>query len=521
MRCIYRQWHWLWPPASGDVGYWYWLTQVSVVSCLIILSGVLGTQFATIPGNVSAVWVPDALALAAMLIWGWRIWPGIFMGTLLPGLITLNLTPLFIVSLVLISFGDVLTAIASTALIQRFTRTRYPFNRTSDVLFFIAFGVCLNQLLDATIGTFLLIISNILAWSDVGTVFLTWWISGSAGIMIVTPPLLTWYFLVYHPWRYEQKPLNIQPINCEFALWLSLIFIVSSLAFWYRFSIEYLILVLLIWSVFRFSRPWTTLTISLLSVAAILGTAQERSTFIKEDINQSLLFLDSFIGTLSITTLFLMAILEERSQLVRKLEQAKDNLEASVTQRTHELSEANEKLRKISITDSLTQCFNRLKIDELLDYNLALYHRYKQIFSIILFDLDYFKRVNDHHGHLVGDALLVEIVRLFQKRLRNTDILGRWGGEEFIIICPNTSSSDAYKLAEKLRQVLASTNFEPVGYTTASFGIVECGERHQLPQDLIRHADEALYEAKAMGRNCTVVYHRSLDSINSFSRASE
>lgn len=513
MRCIHHAWPWIWPPASENISGWRWLTQVIAIASAIILSGTLGTHFTTIPGNVSAVWLPDGIALAAALIFGPQIWSGIFLGTFCFGLLSYSLTPLFFICLILLAIIDVLIAISTAALIQHFTQTPYPFNKTSDALVFIAFGVCLNQILDATIGTFLLSIPSIVAWSDVGIVLLTWWISGSAGIIIVTPTILTWWFLVYHPLEHKKKH-QIQPINYELIVWLNLTFAICSISFWYNFSIEYLILVLLIWSVFRFSKPLTTLTILLVSLAAVVGTAQERSTFIREDINQSLLFLNSFIGTISITTLLLMAVLEERFQLVQKLEQSKGELEARVMQRTQALSVANAKLQKISTTDALTRCFNRLKMDEILSHNLALYHRYQQIFSVILIDLDYFKQVNDQYGHLIGDALLTEATHLFQSCLRSVDVLGRWGGEEFIIVCANTHAADANTLAEKLRETLASTYFEPVGYKTASFGVVECAECHKLPQDLVRHADEALYQAKATGRNCTVVYQSPMNPVN-------
>jgi diguanylate cyclase (GGDEF)-like protein len=101
---------------------------------------------------------------------------------------------------------------------------------------------------------------------------------------------------------------------------------------------------------------------------------------------------------------------------------------------------------------------------------------------------------------------LIEITRLLQSNLRNTDYFGRWGGEEFMIICPHTTESDAFKVAEKLRQLLATRYIAPVGYKTASFGVIACAPTHQSPQDILHYADEALYRAKRRGRNCTVCY---------------
>lgn len=502
-------WTKLCPPASGQTSGKRWLIQSFVTAAAIVLSGLLGTQYTALPGNISAVWIPDAIALAAALIWGMQSWLGILIGSVWLGCMDFTVTPSIMAGLVAIGIGDILTAISSAILIKKFTKTSYPFARAWHVLVFLVFGVCLNQILDVTLDVSILGIMTSI--SNPISIFSIWLISGAAGIVIITPTLLTLYFLTYSPWKHKKK-FEFQTINWEVVIWFILIMIVTRLAFWQKFSIEYLILILLIWSVFRFSKPWTMLTISGVSFATVIGTAQGKSIFIKDDINQSFLFLNSFVGTIMIATLFLMAVLEERSRLIDQLKKNNDDLEARVVQRTHQLSMANAKLQKLSITDGLTQCFNRLKLDEALNDHFCRYQRHQKNFSVILFDIDHFKKVNDRYGHLVGDELLVGVVRLCQSRLRSTDILGRWGGEEFMIICPNTSGVDARMLAETLRQLLASRYFSSVGHRTASFGVAECHPEQQSSQDLIRHADEALYRAKTMGRNCTVIYQPSLSA---------
>ncbi len=502
-------WPKLWPPASRQISRKHWFIQSVATTVAIVLSGFLGTQYTALPGNISAVWIPDAIALAAVLIWGNQSWLGIFLGSLWLGCMDFSMTPSIMVGLTLISLGDIFTAIGSATLIKYFTKTTYPFNRAWHVLIFLIFGVGLNQVLDVMIGVIL--IRMIMPLPDPISIFSTWFLSGAAGIIIITPTLLTFYFLVYQPWKYQNR-FKFPKINWEITIWSMLTTVVVYFAFWRRFSIEYLILVLLIWSVFRFSKPWTMITISGVSFATVIGTAQGKSVFIKDDITQSFLFLNSFVGTIAIATLFLMAVLEERSHLIHQLEQSNNHLEVRVAQRTHQLSVANAKLQELSVTDGLTQCFNRFKLDEVLNDYFARYYRHQQVFSVILFDIDYFKKVNDHYGHLVGDDLLVGVVRLCQGRLRSMDILGRWGGEEFMIICPNTSGSEARILAETLRQLLAARYFSPVGHRTASFGVAECQDKHQAPQDVIRDADEALYQAKAAGRNRTVLYCNSLNS---------
>ncbi|NEQ96875.1 MAG: diguanylate cyclase, partial [Cyanothece sp. SIO2G6] len=179
---------------------------------------------------------------------------------------------------------------------------------------------------------------------------------------------------------------------------------------------------------------------------------------------------------------------------------------AIVLYRQYLLQTYNRKLEKISVTDPLTGCCNRLKTETCLHQQESLFNRYQQTFSVILCDVDHFKKVNDTFGHLAGDAVLIETVMLFKRRLRSTDILGRWGGEEFLIIAPNTNLSAAMTLAEALRQQMANHKFSRVGQQTASFGVAEFHTGVHSISHLISQADEALYKAKARERNCVVAY---------------
>ena len=172
--------------------------------------------------------------------------------------------------------------------------------------------------------------------------------------------------------------------------------------------------------------------------------------------------------------------------------------------RQHMLATYNRKLEKIAITDPLTGCFNRLKMEEILEAQIRFYQQTSQPFSIILCDIDHFKSINDRYGHLQGDKVLAGLVQIFQKHLRPIDLLGRWGGEEFLIVCPQTSLVTACDLAEKLRLNLMHYSFGEIGFQTASFGVAEyhpgCGSQTQL----VHWADQSLYQAKGQGRNCVV-----------------
>lgn len=166
----------------------------------------------------------------------------------------------------------------------------------------------------------------------------------------------------------------------------------------------------------------------------------------------------------------------------------------------HQLVIKNEKLKRLAVTDKLTGLYNRIKLDEVLDSEIVRHVRFDGYFGIILLDIDHFKAVNDSYGHPIGDEVLISISHLLLSHIRKTDILGRWGGEEFLIICPGTDCKGAELLAEKLRYKIESYDFSQVPSCTASFGVSSIRENDDLKQ-LLSRADEALYAAKKSGRN--------------------
>lgn len=159
------------------------------------------------------------------------------------------------------------------------------------------------------------------------------------------------------------------------------------------------------------------------------------------------------------------------------------------------------RLEQIAATDPLTGAANRARFEERL---LAEQHRHDRApeipFSVLLFDVDRFKRINDTWGHAQGDIVLKEIVQQAHSQLRNIDTLARWGGEEFAVLLPQTDAKEACVVAEKIRLVVAQAEFGKVGRVTASFGVAAC-RLDESGAALLERADEALYRAKRKGRN--------------------
>ncbi|MFY4841955.1 diguanylate cyclase [Aliarcobacter butzleri] len=185
-----------------------------------------------------------------------------------------------------------------------------------------------------------------------------------------------------------------------------------------------------------------------------------------------------------------------------------NSLEEKVKQRTEELLVKNAELLRLSITDNLTKLYNRVKLDKSLQEEMNRSLRYNTNFSIILLDIDYFKKVNDNFGHQVGDEVLIESAQVLSKNIRNVDILGRWGGEEFLVICPETKIEDAIKVASHINAAIKLHKFTTYPNTvTMSLGVASFNKDIKNVDNIILNADKALYQAKEEGRDRVIAFY--------------
>ncbi len=196
-----------------------------------------------------------------------------------------------------------------------------------------------------------------------------------------------------------------------------------------------------------------------------------------------------------------------QKELLQVRERQQEMLETEIDRRTAELQRSNEalsaaqvELEHMAMTDNLTGLYNRNKMDELIDGEYRRAVRYESPFSLILMDVDHFKEVNDTYGHLVGDRVLIDCAAQLRDSLRKSDSVGRWGGEEFLVLAPNTGRDGALALAESMRQKVASYRYREEENITVSLGVAEYRSGENI-FDTVRRADEALYRAKAGGRN--------------------
>ena len=178
--------------------------------------------------------------------------------------------------------------------------------------------------------------------------------------------------------------------------------------------------------------------------------------------------------------------------------------EEALETENQKLQEQYKIVEQLSVTDKLTGLYNRNKLDATFEAEVARADRTGKPLAMIILDVDHFKMVNDTYGHHVGDITLQTVAERLKNTVRQTDIIGRWGGEEFVVICPDTPTKGAKELAEKLRKVIEAQPFPEIGHKTASFG-VSTHQAEQTVDALIIAADTALYQAKESGHNKVVV----------------
>jgi two-component system cell cycle response regulator len=175
-----------------------------------------------------------------------------------------------------------------------------------------------------------------------------------------------------------------------------------------------------------------------------------------------------------------------------------------------EVAEAQERMAEMATRDTLTGLYNRRFLMEALDREVARAKRYKSDLTLCMIDLDHFKRVNDNFGHAAGDMVLAEIGDMLKKSFRKSDILSRYGGEEFAIIMPHVREAEAREACERFRKKVASHDFDHNSLqvkVTVSMGLASYNAvAEQSPVGLVKAADQTLYQAKDHGRNLTKCY---------------
>lgn len=209
---------------------------------------------------------------------------------------------------------------------------------------------------------------------------------------------------------------------------------------------------------------------------------------------------DWYLGIIVMWGVFVLVFLLYRVVKLSGEVRERKRREAELIEVNTVLDRRSRQLETLAKTDTLTGAFNRKGIEEAIKQGLREWRHSRKPLSIVMMDVDHFKRINDTYGHGVGDEILTGISTLVKDNIRTTDLFARWGGEEFVLVCRNTRSDYAEHIAEKLRGLIEQHSFVQVDCVTASFGVASLHGGATI-EALFKAADKALYRAKAQGRN--------------------
>jgi diguanylate cyclase (GGDEF)-like protein len=441
------------------------LPLLAALTIVYVIVAKLALKLAFVNASVTAIWPCTGIALAAFLILGYRVWPAIFVGAFLANMLTAG----SIATSLGIAVGNTLEGVVGCYLVTRFARGQHAFERAEDIFKFAFFAGMVSTPVSATIGVTALALGSLTGWAMFAPVWYTWWLGDTAGAVVFTPFLLLWQQDHHLKWTRKQI--------------VELIFLFSGLLFsgWVVFGahfhhalkdypLEYLCIPFLVWAALRFGRRKTVTAILVLAVIATWGTSHGFGPFARPSQNTSILLLQAFICVVAILTLALAAEAVAHNRAVARVQE-------------------------LVITDPLTGLANYRRLLETLEAEIARCERTKRSFGVVLLDLDGLKTINDTHGHLVGTRALCRVANTLRVHCREVDTAARYGGDEFVLILPETDSNAVRRVVQRVREALSDDREEP--RISVSAGTAIFPEDGGTITELLGAADRGLYREKA------------------------
>jgi diguanylate cyclase (GGDEF)-like protein len=439
---------------------------VAGLAGVYFVAGKLGLLLAYVHASATAVWPCTGIAIAALLVFGYRVWPGILIGAFLVNLTTAG----SVQTSIAIGAGNTLEGMAACYLVTRFAGGKDVFARARDIFRFALLAGLAATTISATIGVVTLAMAGFANWEAFGSIWCTWWLGDAVGAVTVTPLLLLWWENPRLRWTHNQ----ITELAFLFLGLFSTGWIVfgkplhSELK---NYPLEYLCIPFLIWAAFRFGRRKAATALCALSAIAAWGTLHGYGPFARESQNASLLLMQAFMGIMAITTLALAAEVTEHKR-------------------------AEERVRNLAVSDPLTGLANYRQLVEALETEIKRFGRNERPFVVLLLDLDGLKKINDAFGHIVGSRALCRLADMLRLYSREMDTAGRYGGDEFVLILPETDAEAARLVAQRISKRLAEDGEEP--RLSVSIGMAVHPEDGETVNEILGAADRDLYREKGV-----------------------
>lgn len=449
------------------------------------------------PSGIAILWLPNALLLAFFLIKDKKEWK-FYIPFLIIAEIIADYGSFTLIQALQFSLVNLFETIVAAFLIKKFVgKEKLNFISTKYVLAFIFIGVNIMPAIGAIFGA-TVYYTQISTQSNIFEFWRLWFFGNAVGILVLAPLTV---MLIENYKSLKTHIFNLQNISIlVFGTYLAFeVFSRNDINFFLPTTPLIFILILL-WIVYKQGILPSLLFAFLITIIAIINTTNGTGPFSMFAEKETTIYLQEYIALLFIIVLFFGVLLKEIKDSNKKLEVLNKTLERKVKEKTKSLLQANEKLKNLAAKDSLTNIYNRRILEEFITKESFQAKRHKYSLSAIMIDIDHFKDVNDTYGHQVGDEVIIKISEIISLNIRKSDIFGRWGGEEFIIILPKTNIEEAFIVAENIRKKVEIHDFDKVGKKTISLGISEF-DFDEDALEFVKNADAAMYEAKNNGRN--------------------
>lgn len=444
------------------------LAAIGILALVYFVTGKLGLTMAFVHPSATVVWPPTGIALAALLILGYEVWPGILLGAFLVNLTTAG----SVATSMGIATGNTLEALMGAYLVTKLAGGRKAFDREQDTVKFAILAGMLSTTVAATFGVTSLCLGGFAKWTSYGAVWSTWWLGDAAGDVIVAPLLILWSSAPRPRWNRRQLLEALVLLVCLVVVGL-IVFTGFLLPGTSSYPLEYLCIPFLTWASYRFGQREAATATLLLCAVAVWGTLHGRGPFMRQTENESLLLLEAFMAVVAVMTLALAAVFAERQRAV-------------------------EQARRLAVSDPLTGLANYRKLVDELDVEIKRFRRTSRSFAILLLDLDGLKMINDTQGHLSGNRALCRLARVLRIHCRDIDTAARHGGDEFALILPGAELEPARQVAQRISDGLVNDGEQPA--ISVSIGVAICPAEGDTVEALMAAADHDLYEMKR--RSC-------------------
>ncbi len=430
-----------------------------------LVAGLFGLGLAQVHPSATAVWAPSGIALAAVLVMGTGIWPAIALAAF-----AVNLTVSgHAWSSAGIAVGNTLEAVTGAWLLVRFADGRRTLERARGVIALAVLAGMVSTMVSASIGVASLVVGGQARLADAGSVWLTWWMGDMGGDLVVAPAILLWS----GRWRVHWEARRVGEALGLFAATLAIGLFVFGGAATIGFDnspLSFLCMPVLIWAAFRFSPRMSSLVILLVYGVAVRGTVSGHGPFALGGRPDSLVLLQAFACVTAVTILTLAALVAERRM-------------------------QEERLQQLVLRDSLTGLGNYRHLMQVLDAEIQRSGRTGRPFSVLFFDLDGLKKINDRHGHMVGSRALCRVAEVLRRTCRAIDTAARYGGDEFALVLPETDERVAAEVARRVTAMIAADRETPL--ISVSLGRATYPMDGGTGTELLRAADRAQYLVKA------------------------